>query len=56
VATRNGFGHLFHVAPVALEQSMEVKLGGVFNRAGLALETAQVGAEMVAKMGKCRLD
>ncbi len=31
VATCHLFGHLFHVAPVALKQAMEVTFGGVFD-------------------------
>lgn len=56
VATRHLFGHLLHVAPVALEQAMEVTFSGIFNRAGPALKTGQVGAEVVIEMGECRLD
>lgn len=56
VATRHLLGNLLHVASVALEQSMEIALGRVFNRASLALETAQVGAEMIVKMDERRID
>jgi len=50
VAARHLLSHLLHVAPVTLEQAMEVTFGGVLNRAGPALKTGQVGAEMVVKM------
>jgi len=56
VAACHLFGHLLHVAPVTLEQAVEITFGRVFNRAGLALKAAQVGPEMVVKMGKRRLD
>jgi hypothetical protein len=47
---------LFHVAAVTLKQAMEVAFGGVFDRAGPALKTGQIGAEVVFKVGECRLD
>ena len=56
VATCHLLGHLLHVAPVALEQAVEVAFGRVFNGAGLPLEAAQIRAEMVVKMGERRLD
>ena len=56
VATGHLLGHLLHVAPVTLEQAMEVAFGRIFNRAGPALKTGQVGAEVVVKMAERRLD
>ena len=56
VAARHLFSHLFHVAAVTLKQAMEVAFGGVFDRAGPALKTGQIGAEAVFKVGECRLD
>ena len=56
VATSHLLGHLFHVAPVALEQAVEVAFGRLFNRAGLPLKAVQVGVEVVVKMGERRLD
>ncbi len=38
------------------DEAMEIAFGGVFNRAGPALEAGQIGAEMVVKMGERRLD
>ena len=56
VAACHLLGHLLHVAPVALEQAMEVAFGRLFNRAGLPLKAVQVGGEVVIKMSECRLD
>ena len=49
-------GHLLHIAPVTLEQAVEVAFGRVFNRAGPALKAVQVRVEMVVEMGERRLD
>jgi hypothetical protein len=56
VAPRHLLGHLFHVAPVALKQAVEVTLGGILDRAGPALKTGQIGAEMIVKVDQCRPD
>jgi len=56
VATRHLFGHLFHVAPVALKKAMQIAFGGVFDRAGPALKTGQIGVEVIFKVGECRPD
>ena len=37
-------GRLFHVAPVTLEQAVEIAFGGFFNRSGPALKAAQIRA------------
>lgn len=56
MAARHGFGHLLHIAPVALEEPMQVEARCVFDRAGAALEASLVGCEVGIEMSQCGCD
>jgi len=47
---------LLHVAPVTLEQPLELAFGRIVDRAGLPLEAVQVGAEIVVETGMRRFE